>query len=121
MEWIPAIAAAALAFGTMLVLVRRRWGTERLIVAAFLGALALAGGALALGLADEGYEVFVLVVAVASATSASAWAVERIVRSATVPDPLVEVLAGGGAFVGGALAGNVVGYFLVALSMPRIG
>ena len=121
MSWLLTTAASAVVMSGLLVFVRRRWGTERLIVAAFLGALALIGAYVALGLVHDGYDVFVRVVMAASATALSAWGVERIVRSATVPDPAVEVVAGAGAFVGGAIVGNVGGYILIALSVPRIG
>ena len=121
MNWMFALAPASVAFALVLVLVRQRWGTERLIVAAFLGALAIMGAAMALGLADSGHALFAVVIVTASATTASAYTVERVKRAATVPDPLVELLGGAGAFVGGALVGVVVAFLLVAMSVPRIG
>ena len=121
MNWMFALLPASVAFALVLVLVRQRRGTERLIVAAFVGALAIMGAAVALGLADGGDALFAVVIGTASAATASAYAVERLVRATKIPDPLVEVLGGAGAFVGGALVGTLTAFILIALSVPRIG
>lgn len=121
MNWMFALLPASIAFALVLVLVRQRWGTDRMIAAAFVGAVAIVGASIALGLADGGDALFAVVVGTASAATASAYAVERLVRAAKIPDPLVEVLGGAGAFVGGALAGTITAFILIALSVPRIG
>ena len=121
MSWIPATAGAAIVIAPLFMLVRHRWGTKGLVVTAVLCALAIMGTCIALGQLEEGYQLFALVVIAASATTACAWAVVRFARAATVPDLPVELLVGVGGFLGGAIAGLVVSFYLVAMSVPRIG
>ena len=74
----------------------------------------------AMGLIENGYVLFALVVVAATAAIASAWSVERLSRRASPPDAFTTAAAGAAAYVAGAIVGAIAAFFLVVMSVPGI-
>ena len=120
MDWLLLVVLAALASAATLVPVRYRWGTERLLVVAFLAFVVLLGAAIAMRLADDELALVGIITTLAGGIIGSVWSIHRLVGATRVPDPLVEVGAATLAFIAGAMAGGFVLLFLLALGNPGI-
>jgi hypothetical protein len=125
MTWLAGTVAIAVVLAAVAVWVRRRFGPDALLGTAVGASVCLIALAVAMALRSPPRDglrwvLFVVIPAVLGGTAALTIAVDRVIRSSTIPDPLPETVFGVVAFLAGVLGGGLAGIFVVAMTIPRI-